>query len=112
MQSIFDTKDVGGFRSHGTLIIKGMPEALLPRCAYYINKDGEKVPVLLKDKQRFEKISHKMGARGLRPILITYLPLVDPIQTEVKQRKATLKNKHKMHISSSLPRLDYSNSLT
>jgi len=79
MQSIFDTKDIGGSRSHGTLIIKGMPEALLPRCAYYINKEGEKVPVLLKDKQRFEKISHKMGARGLRPILITYLPLVDPI---------------------------------
>jgi magnesium-transporting ATPase (P-type) len=86
MESIFETNDISGVRSNGTLIIKGMPEALLPKCAYYINSSGEKLPLLQKDRQRFDKMSHRMGAKGLRPILITYLPLMQPIHSEVKKK--------------------------
>lgn len=52
MQSIFASSD--STQSKQTLIAKGMPEALLPECSFYLDKDGDKIPLLTKDRQRFE----------------------------------------------------------
>lgn len=40
-----------------TLIVKGMPEALLPECSFFLDKDGLQSPLLVSDRNRFEKLA-------------------------------------------------------
>ena len=50
MESIFGCHDSNIHISKSSLIVKGMPEAILPECSFYLDKDGDKVPLLLKDR--------------------------------------------------------------
>ena len=54
-ESIFSKNDTLGYHSKSSLIVKGMPEALLPECAFFLDKDGHQTPLLVSDRQRFEK---------------------------------------------------------
>jgi len=49
-----------------------MPEAIIQHCAYYMDNNGQKRILLKEDKENYEKMSRRMGERGLRPILIAY----------------------------------------
>ena len=57
--------------------MKGMPEALLHECEFYLDKDGISKRLEKEDRDRFQKTAHVMGSKGLRPVLITFLQFID-----------------------------------
>lgn len=88
MESIFGSYDSNINISKSSLIVKGMPEAILPVCTFYLDKDGDKVPLLEKDRKRFYGLANLMGNKGLRPVLITYLLIPDSKKDDILRNNA------------------------
>jgi magnesium-transporting ATPase (P-type) len=72
--------------------VKGMPEAIIDHCAYFMDNLGQKRILTSEDRVNIEKISRRMGERGLRPILLAYTQIdveeaFPKIQSISKRRK-------------------------
>jgi magnesium-transporting ATPase (P-type) len=103
VQAVLNKQDsifAKGGTTSKTLIVKGIPEALLPKCTFFLDKDGLHTPLLVSDRLRFEKLADKMGKNGLRAVLITYMMIKDLEQpTESTLRNSNFQSRRLRNIS-------------
>jgi magnesium-transporting ATPase (P-type) len=103
VQAVLNKQDsifAKGGATSKTLIVKGIPEALLPKCTFFLDKDGLHTPLLVSDRVRFEKLADKMGKNGLRAVLITYMMIKDIEQpTESTLRNSNFQSRRLRNIS-------------
>lgn len=64
-----------------TLMIKGAPDILLPRCETLIGDRGEAIPLTSNQRQRIENIKDNWSRQGKRVILLARKPTVVPFST-------------------------------
>lgn len=64
-----------------TLMIKGAPDIILPRCDLLLNDKGETVSITTAQRQRIESIKDSWSRQGKRVILLARKPTVVPFST-------------------------------
>lgn len=64
-----------------TLMIKGAPDILIPRCDTLLNEKNEAVPLTDPQRQRIEQIKDNWSRQGKRVILLARKPTVVPFSS-------------------------------
>jgi sodium/potassium-transporting ATPase subunit alpha len=73
-----------------TLMIKGAPDILLPRCDLLLNNNNEEVELTQAQRQRIEAIKDSWSRQGKRVILLARKPTIVPFSGSGNQEKEVL----------------------